>query len=198
MNMIEMQDILWCPIDIPKFPIQDFKPAITTSWEKWSFRKLTNPKASAYDISELSMDTISTYPEFSDWIDNFPYKTIRNIKFNIQNSSVHVHTDFTKPEENLELYRNNVENEPCGYRVLLSGKRFASMFVMDGDTKIYTVMPYETDVYILGHTSTYHGVDEEPGRETLFLHIEIDPIKHEELVMRSYDKYKDYAILKQK
>jgi hypothetical protein len=55
-------------------------------------------------------------------------------------------------------------------------------------------MPEETDVYVLGHTSTIHGVEEDSERLTFFMHLEIDADKHQEILQRSLNKYKEYAI----
>jgi hypothetical protein len=65
---------------------------------------------------------------------------------------------------------------------------------MDGDKRIDTVMPDGTDVYVLGQTSVMHGVDHEPGRRTMFLHFEIDPSHHAELIRKSLDRYGSYAV----
>ena len=190
------KNILWCPVDVPKFPIEHFKPSTNKSWADWDYYKLTERTKTPYDISEFTENAKIQYSEVIKWIENFPYKNIRNVKFNIQKSFVTPHTDFDFPDKEPLLYKNNRENEPCGYRILINGKRENSLFVMDGDKKIYTRMPEDTDVYVLGHTSTTHGVDDEPGRETMFLHFEIDPTENLELLEKSYKKYKDYAILK--
>ena len=190
------EKILWCPVDVPKFPLPNFKPETNKSWADWKFYRLTEKTDTPYDITTFTESAKNDYPEIVDWIKNFPYKNIRNIKFNIQKSFVTPHTDFDFPDKEPNVYKNNKENEPCGYRILIRGKRENSLFVMDGDKKVYTRMPEDTDVYVLGHTSTVHGVDEEPGRETMFLHFEIDATEHLKLLEKSYNKYKDYAILK--
>lgn len=190
------KNILWCPIDIPKFPIKNFNPTTESDWADWQFLKLTKRKNSPYDVSEISQDTRHKFPELVDWLNYFPYKNIRNIKFNIQKTFVTDHTDFDHPDQNIELYKNNFDNEPCGYRIIIAGKRNNSMYVVNNGKKIYTELPEETDTYVLGHTTTIHGVDFEPGRRTMFLHFEIDPDKNIALLEKSFDKYGKYAILK--
>ena len=186
-----MNNILWLPIDIPKFPIPDLDMKPHTSWGHWDFAKLTTPQQNAYSHTEIKDDVDE---QLKTWFRNFPYTNIRNIKFNIQKDIVSDHIDFTKPELDLELYNNNSLNEPCGYRILVRGSRQGSMYVIRNGEKIYTHMPEDTDVYVLGHTSTLHGVDYEPGRVTIFTHFEIDPIFHKQLVERSLKKYGQYAI----
>lgn len=189
-----IDSIIWCPIDLPKFPISNLTINTSSEWADWKFSKLTEEKNSPYDISALRPEIIKNFPELVKWFELFPYKTIRNIKYNIQNNNVRPHTDFTNPSKDIELFNNNLQNEPCGYRVLLSGKRSNSLYVMNKEKKIYTVMPDDTDVYVLGHTCTVHGVDKEDGRKTIFLHFEIDQDKHFSLLKKSVEKYNKFAV----
>jgi hypothetical protein len=187
-----MNNILWLPIDIPKFPLPDLDLSTETSWAHWDFAKLTTSQSSPYSHSEIKDDVDET---LKTWFGNFPYSSIRNIKFNIQKDLVSDHIDFTKPELDPQLHENNSMNEPCGYRILVRGTRKGNMYVVHNGVKIYTEMPDDTDVYVLGHTSTLHGVDYEPGRVTIFTHFEIDPILHKQLITRSLQKYGKYAIM---
>lgn len=187
-----MNNILWLPIDLPKFPLPELDMETHTSWAHWDFAKLTTNQETPYSESHFKDDVNSV---LKDWFSNFPYKTIRNIKFNIQKDVVSDHIDFTRPDIDPELHLNNSQNEPCGYRILVRGNRKDSMYVIDNGKKIYAEMPDDTDVYVLGHTSTLHGVDYEPGRVTIFTHFEIDTVKHQLLIERSLEKYKNYAIM---
>jgi hypothetical protein len=188
-----MNNILWVPVDIPKFPLPSLDLPTHTSWSYWDFAKLTKQKSSPYLETEFE-ENVSVV--LKKWFDYFPYKTIRNIKFNIQKNVVSDHIDFTKPHLDLNLHQNNANNEPCGYRILLRGTRKGKMYVIRDGERVYTEMPDDTDVYVLGHTNTMHGVDYEPGRVTIFTHFEVDPVEHKKLIDRSLDKYKKYAIMK--
>ena len=173
----------------------DLKLETSSDWSDWKFLKLSERKLSAYDLSDYSDYTKQHLPELVKWIDLFPFISIRNIKFNIQKADVTPHIDFTKPKENVELFENNKTNDPCGYRVLIAGSRTNSMYIVHKGVKIYTTLPEETDVYVLRHTDGIHGVDFEPGRQTMFFHFEIDQASHNKLLAASYNKYKQYAIL---
>ena len=187
-----MNNILWLPIDIPKFPLPELELETQTSWAHWDFAKLTNNQDTPYSETTIK-DSVDD--ELKEWFRNFPYKSIRNIKFNIQKDVVSSHIDFTRPDIDPELHLNNSQNEPCGYRILVRGTRKGNMYVEHNGKKFYTEMPEETDVYVLGHTSTLHGVDFEPGRVTVFTHFEIDPVLHKQLIERSLLKYGKYAIM---
>lgn len=186
--------IIWCPIDLPKCPIVP-EIELTTQWHFWMFAKLTENQKTAYDVSFLKKEIVNDFPVLAEWFNLFPFKTIRNIKLNRQTLEVKPHIDFTKPELDRDLFLNNTENEPCGYRVLLKGKRKDKLYVLSNGKKIYCEMPDDTDVYVLGHTSTLHGVECDQDRLTFFLHLEIDPVKHKILLDRSKQKYKSYMIV---
>lgn len=183
------------PIDIPKFPLHMVDIAPSRDWMFWKFQKLTNTTNGKYDITELNEKISQQYPELVDWFKFFPYRSIRNIKFNEQKTMVRDHIDFVDPQNDVELFNNNKQNEPCGYRVLVKGSRYGKLYVINSKgQKIYVNMPDDTDVYVLNHTSGIHGVDDEPGRQTLFTHFEIDNITHSTLLLKSFEKYRSEVI----
>jgi hypothetical protein len=191
-----MSKLLWCPIDLPKFPSR-LSVKTEKNWRFWNFVNLTERlEGSAYQRTKIREDIANEYPELIEWLSLFPIKSIRNFKFNIQTSAVVTHLDFSRREDDEDLYLNNNENEPCGYRILLKGQRENCLYMSDGrhGKKIYCTMPEETDVYVLRHTDGWHGTEEDQDRQTMFLHIEVDPAKHQELLKRSLDKYGKYAV----
>lgn len=189
-----MQSILWMPIDLPKFPIQDFSVAAENFWQFWNYKKLTAETENPYSYSVLSDQIKLSYPLLDNWIKLFPYINIINIKFNIQKNIVNPHRDFTNPLLNLDLFKNNRLYEPCGYRVLIKGCRNNKLYVIKDNKKIFVNLPNETDVYVLGQTNCIHGVEEDVDRTTLYFHFLIDESKHKELLQKSWAKYKNYAI----
>jgi hypothetical protein len=186
--------LLWLPIDLPKFPIQEFNLTPDTNWAYWKFKKLTEPTEKLYQETQISKDILNEYPELVSWFSLFPIKNIRNVKFNIQNDIVEEHIDFTNPDADPILYKNNVDNEPCGYRILIKGKRSEGLYVVKDNKKEFVTLPEDTDVYVLGHTCTLHGVEYDPGRISIFTHYEIDSYLHQQLLSKSLLKYSQYAI----
>lgn len=186
--------LLWLPIDLPKFPVPNFELNPDTDWAYWKFKKITNPSEKLYQQTDFLDEIKTTYPEVVDWFKLFPYKNIRNIKFNHQIDLVGDHIDFTNPNADSTLFENNSNNEPCGYRILIKGKRTDALYIVHNDKKIYVTLPEDTDVYVLGHTSVLHGVDADPGRLTIFTHFEIDEQLHRDLINKSLTKYSQYSI----
>lgn len=189
-----MNNLLWCPIDIPKFPIENFRVPSEFNWNFWNVTKLTEERSSPYEQTTLSDEISTQYPELVEWLKNFPYLTIRNLKFNIQIGTVAKHIDFTRPKLEPQLYKNNSENEPCGYRILLHGSRSHKLYVVRNGVKHYVTIPDSTDTYVLGHTNVLHGVEEDQDRITIFTHFEIDSAKHKQLLEKSIQKYSEYAV----
>lgn len=186
--------LLWLPIDIPKFPIQNFDIDAVVDWSSWKFIKLTTEENNPYHVSDFKSEIKEKFPELIQWFSYFPYVNIRNIKFNIQQRPVKLHIDFTKPDVDNHLFVNNSQNEPCGYRILIKGKRSNTMYVINNNEKIYTTLPDSTDVYVLRHSDGLHGVDDDNNRTTIFTHFEINPVKHSALLEKSLKKYHEYAI----
>lgn len=186
--------LVYCPIDLPKVPSINLEGFQESKFACWNYYRLTD-KSQQYSYNEVLEEFRDKNTEFIEWLSLFPYVRIVNIKYNIQTTSVNPHIDFTKPNDNLNLYNNNFYNEPCGYRCVIRGKRKNALYLLDQDNKkCYTELPDETDTYVIRHTTGCHGVDDELGRETLFFHFEIDQNKHNELLKKSYQKYKEYAV----
>ena len=190
--------LIWCPIDIPKFPYPDFDlPSSSTRWAYWDFKKITK-KESKYAIAEIESIIYEEYPDLIEWFNLFPFKTIRNIKFNTQIEDCLPHIDFRyetcKTDASKELWNNNSINEPCGYRTLISGSKTNMQYAIHNGEKIYTTIPDDTDTFVLNSTTLLHGVDAEPGRKLLYMHFEIDTSANEKLIQSSLEKYSDYAI----
>ena len=182
------------PIDIPKCPIR-----LTVNsgffWGYWEFNKLTQQRDNPYDKSDWTDEAKEKHSELIEWFNYFPYTNIINVKINRQLKEVKPHIDFNRPELHPAMYYNNNENEPCGYRIIINGSRKKGIYVMRGEEKIYCDIPDDTDTYVLGHTTTMHGVDDDDDRITIFAHFEIDAEKNRDLLQRSFEKYGSYAIL---
>lgn len=191
-----LNNILWMPIDIPKFPIQNFYIAPEQNWKFWDYKKLTVETNNPYSFSCLSDQIKKSFPLLDRWINLFPFVNIVNIKVNIQKQIVLPHIDFTNPNLKPDLFKNNQINDPCGYRVLIRGERDLKLYVMKDNKKIFVNLPNETDVYVLGQTNCLHGVEEDIGRTTLYLQFFIDENKQKDLLEKSWKKYKKYAILR--
>jgi|TARA_Y100000310_G_scaffold335768_2_gene418605 hypothetical protein len=192
--------LLWCPVDIPKFPYSDFNPSLEVKeFFAWKYKKIIESKRGSSTISEINPIVCKEYPDLIDWINLFPFKTIRKINLHTQIKECQSHLDFgyqqvIKKGYDKKLYNNNFINEPCGYRTLILGSRTNMQYIIYNSEKVYTTMPDDTDTFLLRNTETIHGVDEEPGRTILYMHFEIDTDKNKKLIQSSLEKYSNYAI----
>ena len=104
------------------------------------------------------------------------------------------HIDFTTPEINQSLYDHTQSNEPCGYRMLISGT-VGKFFVVDGaGVKTYGVTPPETNTFVMRASDGIHGADQDQNRMILYFQGILDQDKHRQILERSYQKYKDSMI----
>ncbi len=202
-----MSKLLWCPIDVPPVPNKEkLIEELTNKTESgnfyfWKFYKITEERSNdigPYDVVEIKKEIKQNFPELVEWIEMFPYKSIRNIKVNLQQEAAVPHCDFTKPELEPDLWKNNNDNDPCGYRVLLSGSRKDTLYLYENGKKIYCELPEDTDTYVLNHATGEHGVESDTNRVTIFMHLEIDPEQHKLLLERSLAKFSDFAIYQEK
>lgn len=203
---MDFSKLQFLPIDVPSIPRQvaqniidssgqGWKDHPTDEWEAWKFIKLTKRKRSHEDVSEFTDYAKTNLSQIVEWIEkNFPYKTIRNVKFNRQVAQSVEHLDYAFPKD-LDLYHNNQINEPCGYRTVITGSKSGCLYLVNNQgERIYPTLPDTTDTYVIGTTNTLHGVEEESERETLYMHFEIDSKEHQKLLERSLEKYREFAV----
>lgn len=188
-NMSDIYDIAWCPIDISPFPYPYMDLDKDRNWFGWHSRLLGE------DTGMIDSDVLAQYPLLENWIRQFPYTKIIRSRFSTQEGSIDPHLDITSQCKQPGMREMFEENEPCGYRILVRGRRHGTLYIMKDGEKIYPRLPDDTDVYVLRHTETMHGVEHEPGRATFYLQFWIESAAHYQLLSRSYDRYKQYAIM---
>ena len=209
------------PIDIPKFKykekvLSEFKPNKKFYW--WSEEYI-----SEWDINETLHAPVKmrkVHIELQEYIKkHMPFKSITLCKLLRANVDVKAHvddsyTEFKGPKDNCKIIseeyrRHQLDTEPCGYRILISGDR-SSLFLTDGkpnviDNKlIYNqktykkscIMPEETDCFALQSYGSMHGVDKTPGDDNRLLCFIIgwlDKSKHNNLIKKSEERFKNYV-----
>jgi hypothetical protein len=183
--------ILFLPIDLPEPPKFDISMIEGKDNWWWDVKQLTTSTENPYDIHEFIPKFKEANPEFVEWVKLFPYKNIINIKIHIQKEEVSPHLDFTQPKQNISLYDNNLNSEPCGYRCILK-KGSGSFYIVDRGKRIYPSIP--SPVYAINHTTGIHGANHCNDREVLFFHFEIDRWKQKTIIDRSIKKYGRYVI----
>ena len=57
-----MNNLLWLPIDIPKFPIDDFNLQSEFHWNFWNVTKLTEPRSSSYEKTQIVINGFVEIP----------------------------------------------------------------------------------------------------------------------------------------
>jgi len=188
--------INYMPIDmgqsLDKSEILDnFKP--DKAWNYWSFEKLTESKGGKYGRNDITKNAKIKYPKLCEYISHLPFTHISNVKINIQKEKALPHIDFVSKEEGLELYKNNIDNEPCGYRFVVRGKN--DVLKLHNDNVVRTCfLPADTDCYVMNHTGGIHSIDDDTDRVVIYISGFIDKEKHLKIIERSMKKYKEFIL----
>lgn len=187
-------NLLWCPIALPKFPVDNFLREVeplVVSQTKW---------ADYWDAADISHEFLQTlrekYAELDSWFDLLPCKSILKLKLNVQIGPIAIHLDIDRNKwlDEIETFNKWLSVEPVGYRVLISGAKENTLFTVLNNKKVYPTIPEDTDTYVFHSSSFLHGVEDDPGRKLLYMNLEIDESKHQKLLEDSLNKYRDYAI----
>lgn len=149
-----------------------------------------------WDASVISDDCVEKN-NFKKILDQLPFTKITRITHKTQTNLVHPHVDVMK-EMGLEEgeYQHLLNNEPCGYRIVIVGRN-DKLKVHNGIKWVSANLPKIPGCYLLDSTTGFHKVDDDQNREIIYIRGFLDPVKHKEIVNRSLEKYKDYAIYSQ-
>jgi hypothetical protein len=146
-----------------------------------------------WDSTIISEDTILK-TGFDKVLNQLPFKKITVLTHKIQQRVVGPHVDVY-PEMLFEdgEFEHIKQNEPSGYRIVIKGAS-DSIEVFNGKTWVTATTPTTPCCYVLNATTARHRVKEDLGRTMIYVRGFLDIDKHQELLNKSYSKYKDYAI----
>ena len=166
----------------------------TGRFHVWDMEKLTTNESGKYGKNKFTESAYIKYPNLIKSIGKLPFTNISNVKINIQTTEPILHVDFVTPDDGQELAANIKGNEPSGYRILIKGGR-NSLIVHDGQKECETLLPNDTDCYVLDQSSAMHTVKHDPGRVIVYITGFIDRDIHYKVLERSLKKYEKFAII---
>lgn len=174
-----MNKILFLPVDInlKEFAFKQYDSSVENS--------AFNPY---WNSSFISNDCIEKN-NFKYVLDQLPFTRITRIIHKIQRVRVGPHVDVMT-EMKLEdgEYKHFVDNEPCGYRIVINGSP-NKLKVYNGQEWVIANLPNTPCCYLLNSTSGLHKVDADDNREVIYIRGYIDPVKHKEIIDRSILKF---------
>jgi hypothetical protein len=200
------------PITDPK-KIESMRNSNSTGYQSMLFwkivflRKLQGlPKNASTWVSQFNdgdwqwADVLkNNFPELINWIEtNLPFKTF---KYAIALSSIGTipeHNDMSAltPRHIVDLAKLQ---DPSFYRLHLDGPLIDNGFYIKNDTvgKKYTQQPKDSPGWVMSSSHCNHGNDDNLSDNKILAYVmgDLDYDRHRELVIRSYEKYKEYAIL---
>ena len=224
--------MIFCPIDLP--PIPDKQKIIDAfegdeAYAYWNLEVLLGNGENGIRDKSIPFGPAGTwspfakkYPQLVEWMEtHLPYEYFCYVTIGRSAMDVWPHVDGCESSFESDvrlghhttmekwLVDHHVANEPCGYRLIISGSRDKLYLCKDYDPsfkdkkildqpKTYTYIPEDTDVYALGHQSQPHGVDvdeqEKQHRLTVFVMGKVNIDQHQALLTQSKNKYKKYTI----
>lgn len=215
-----MKEIIFIPLDIPPIPdkgamIAAFKGSERYVW--WDEQVLLGNKDynKPLGYAESWNDNSKIFQPLVDHIiQHLPFEYLTYVRLARAHTKVGVHVDDNHevppfPHHKAitkELKQHHLENEPIGYRVILSGSRNTFYFCKDYDptykteinqTKHYAEIPESTDFFLIRNYQQPHGVDvnhHDVDRIVGFLLGKVDEAAHQALIARSLIKYHDYVL----
>jgi hypothetical protein len=175
----KIKNLIFLPIEIEiyKTVFSVFNPRHKTFQGLWDTQLI--------DPDDIEIKTIT---------DQLPFCHVSLIKYNTQTADIPPHIDV-QPDyvKNQEEYQHIKDNEPAGYRVVLSG-RADRLEVFDGYKWMTARLPSCPFAYVLNSTHVKHRVIGEMGRRTLYFRGRLDKVRHQTLIQTNLEKYSDYAI----
>ena len=182
-----MKDLLFLPIDIDLSELNFQQLDASNKSGSWQ---------GYWDATFISEETVKK-TQFDKILNQLPFTKITRLFHKIQNKPVVSHLDCQSDMiyEDGE-YEHLKSVEPGGYRLVLKGSPNA-LWLFDNKEWHNITLPSVPCCYVLNATAGYHKLDADFERETIYIRGYLDEARHQELLKRSFEKYKDYAIYSQ-
>lgn len=180
-----MKDIIFLPIEIEVDQTEfDLKSKSMKTFEGlWETRFISGP-----DLLK---------PEIKKICDQLPFEKITLVKYNRQATDIPPHVDVQPSYiREKDEYEHICENEPAGYRLVLIGSP-DKLEVFDGKEWVTAKLPKTPFAYVLNSTVTQHRVIGETGRMSMYFRGFLNTEKHQQLIEKNLEKYREYAIFSQ-
>jgi hypothetical protein len=216
---------LFLPLDIPPIPnkkiiIENFERSLKSDYVWWNMEVIRGERNLAIPLGSKDYSWAPTaktkYPDLLNWIDSyFPIKKFFYVHLARATVDVKPHVDENYVERPFahhmtilpELKYHLVDNEPVGYRFIVSGCR-SNFYISDNydplykdsipHKKYYCSIPNTSDAFLIRNSKVAHGVDrisEDAQRITGFILGEVDIKAHQELITRSSKRFQSEMIL---
>tara|TARA_B100001094_G_scaffold43343_2_gene38084 strand:- start:8333 stop:9001 length:669 start_codon:yes stop_codon:yes gene_type:complete len=215
--------LVFTPLAIPPIPnkqkiIDNFVGAEKYVWWKEETllgeKDFSKPLGQPYDWNAHAKEK---YPELIEWVNNyFPFEHLFYVRLARSTGNVSAHVDGNKVEAphshhmtiTQEMLDHQMDNEPIGYRFVVSGSR-DSLYMcneydyskdMSKQPKHFCTIPEDTDGFLINNCTQPHGVDVQDGvdddRIVGFLLGKVNISAHEQLIEASTNKYATYKVHK--
>jgi hypothetical protein len=179
-----MKNIVFLPIDIDLTELNFQQLDNTSKAGKWN---------GYWDASFINEETVKQ-TNLDRVLNQLPFTRLTRLLHKVQTVAVSAHLDCSTDmiyEEGEHDYIKSIE--PSGYRLVLSGSTKA-LWVYDNKEWHNVTLPSVPCCYVLNASAGIHKLEADVGRETIFTRGYVDLEKHQEILKRSLEKYRDYAV----
>jgi len=217
-------DLIFTPLDLPNPPEIDVARFIrwmevgqndATAAPKVAFERLEKREYPWLvrnlheDLSPLQAE----FPDVYDYLAAFPFRRVRTLVILAQRGfqSVHTHTDSDglcgmrfyltrKNAEGLHFYKGRERYDHFGTYMRQNGAVVRADWdkYFRTDEPVYATLPEDKKVFMLNNARAAHAVDantcELGDRIAVLVQGEYDPVRRDELLRRSVEKYANQAI----
>jgi hypothetical protein len=208
-NVMDLTNILFLPIDLPKLSLNrekvieyfNLKKTPHQDWNWVNFKKYSQP---------IDPDLVKIFPYIEDCLRALPYADYDN--------SLHVdfreQVSYNKPHQD-PIAKSLVDSSlgPTAYKNLVMRDKLESFYLLPKSTNptvqnydprplsalapVFPIMPLETDWFVINNHVGYHGSLLLPShykKITMFFAGPIDENQHYDMIDRSIKKYQNYII----
>lgn len=175
-------------------------------WNSFRIRVPKKETDQPYDIQvndiewDWSEEALTECPKLIEYIEKYlPFEKLKYVAAISSRGEVPMHFDHTEKisDKERDFYKSN---DPCYYRFLLDGSINNDSFYVYTKRlgKQYCKMPNDSPGWAMGSYSCAHGNDESLSGRKLLLYVmgDLDKEKHRKLIERSYQRFRDYAIIR--
>jgi hypothetical protein len=192
-----MNNLLFLPLDINVstllFPTLSNIRSNIIGASFWDYEQLLDLNLNDKFSWRSNLDPVRD--NIKEFINKLPFETLENVRISVQTKIVNPHVDVSDETKNksLENYQHYLENEPCGYRIVITGNRNALKLINLG--KIITAdLPHIPCAYVINSTTCRHFIDGDLGRKTIYIRGKVKPKEHARMIEKSLIRFKKYAI----
>lgn len=183
--------LVFCPIDLDVSSITHF-PEIRNN-QNHSFNKYWDNEILLDEPNKWRENLHEDCNQIKELVLQLPFKELHYVRFSRQIGPVLAHKDIIREHLSEQDWKDTKNNEPCGYRIVLTGEPDTLEGFINREWKPL-FLPSVPCCYVGDTTGLTHRVQDDPERCLIYVRGIVDEEKHQQLLKKSLERYGDYAV----